>query len=344
VLYGALVGGPSAPDDAYSDNRGDFVMNEVATDYNAGLTSALARLHGQYGGAPLPGFPVAETPDIAEFSVETTIMQNEPRATGVKVIVYNRSAFPARALTDASFRYYFRRDGDAALTVSSPYSQGCPAPTAARQASGDLWYVEVTCAGFTIAPAGQSAHRMEVQLKIGVVEGGTWDPADDPSYRAAAGPNDGVTLYAGGTRIWGSEPGPDQPDTSPSTSPSASPSVSPSASPSGQPVPPAPCRVAYSVNDWSPGFTATVTVTNLRPVTMDGWTLVFSFPAGQRVTQAWAATLTQSGAQVTATHTGWNSLLPPGGTVSFGFNGTHTGDNPGPTTFTLDGNACITTR
>jgi hypothetical protein len=55
VLYGALVGGPSSPDDAYKDERNDYVMNEVATDYNAGFTSAVARLYSEYGGAPLLG-------------------------------------------------------------------------------------------------------------------------------------------------------------------------------------------------------------------------------------------------------------------------------------------------
>ena len=45
-------------------SRNDFVMNEVATDYNAGFTSALARLYGEYGGTPLANFPQPETPDI----------------------------------------------------------------------------------------------------------------------------------------------------------------------------------------------------------------------------------------------------------------------------------------
>src|SRR6185312_10497050 len=147
-------------------------------------------------------------PDIPEMSIESTIMQNEQRSTGVKVVVYNKSAFPAKALTSAKFRYYFRRDGDAALQVSSPYTQGCPGPTSAKQYSGDIWYVEVDCTGYTIAPAGQSAHRMEVQLKIGVAEGGTWDPTNDPSYQATAGPNRKVPLYAGGVLVWGEEPGP----------------------------------------------------------------------------------------------------------------------------------------
>jgi hypothetical protein len=51
ILYGALVGGPSGarknaanPDDTYWDKRNDYVTNEVANDYNAGFTSALAGL------------------------------------------------------------------------------------------------------------------------------------------------------------------------------------------------------------------------------------------------------------------------------------------------------------
>ncbi|GFH05895.1 endoglucanase [Haematococcus lacustris] len=40
---GALVGGPSN-DDSYSDVRTDYIHNEVAIDYNAGFTGALAGL------------------------------------------------------------------------------------------------------------------------------------------------------------------------------------------------------------------------------------------------------------------------------------------------------------
>ncbi|MDD5201458.1 MAG: glycoside hydrolase family 9 protein, partial [Terrimicrobiaceae bacterium] len=58
VLYGALVGGPNAPDDAaYVDDRGNYITNEVALDYNAGFTGALAALVQQYGGRPLDHFP-----------------------------------------------------------------------------------------------------------------------------------------------------------------------------------------------------------------------------------------------------------------------------------------------
>ena len=43
TLYGALAGGPG-PDDSYRDDRGNYEMNEVALDYNAGFTMDLAAL------------------------------------------------------------------------------------------------------------------------------------------------------------------------------------------------------------------------------------------------------------------------------------------------------------
>jgi len=43
TLFGALVGGPDQNDN-YNDDRGDYVSNEVACDYNGGFTSALAYL------------------------------------------------------------------------------------------------------------------------------------------------------------------------------------------------------------------------------------------------------------------------------------------------------------
>ena len=41
ILYGALIAGP-ALNGTYTDDRTDYVSNEVATDYNAGFQGALA--------------------------------------------------------------------------------------------------------------------------------------------------------------------------------------------------------------------------------------------------------------------------------------------------------------
>ena len=48
ILYGAMVGGPDASD-GYTDDIGDYVSNEVATDYNAGFTGALAKMNLLFG-------------------------------------------------------------------------------------------------------------------------------------------------------------------------------------------------------------------------------------------------------------------------------------------------------
>lgn len=58
VIYGALVGGPFAPNDrSYVDDRTNYIANEVALDYNAGFTGALAALAGEHEGKPLDAFP-----------------------------------------------------------------------------------------------------------------------------------------------------------------------------------------------------------------------------------------------------------------------------------------------
>ncbi len=63
ILYGALVGGPGAPnDDSYVDDRSNYITNEVALDYNAGFTGALAALVEEHGGRPLDAFPPPASP------------------------------------------------------------------------------------------------------------------------------------------------------------------------------------------------------------------------------------------------------------------------------------------
>jgi lysophospholipase L1-like esterase len=100
------------------------------------------------------------------------------------------------------------------------------------------------------------------------------------------------------------------------------------------------CSVNYQItSQWSGGFGADVTVTNLGdPVT--GWTLTWPLAAGQGVTQAWNAGVTVSGSTATATNASYNGVIGTGGAAAFGFNGTWTGSNPKPSSFTLNGTAC----
>ena len=48
TLTGALVGGPTDAGGSYNDDIGDYVANEVAIDYNAGLVGAAAGLYAKY--------------------------------------------------------------------------------------------------------------------------------------------------------------------------------------------------------------------------------------------------------------------------------------------------------
>lgn len=75
-------------------------------------------------------------------------------------------------------------------------------------------------------------------------------------------------------------------------------------------------------------------------IRVSDWTLSWSFGAGQQVTQAWNATVTQSGSNVTAKNVSYSGSLGTGGSASLGFSGSLTGGNPVPTNFALNGTAC----
>ena len=92
------------------------------------------------------------------------------------------------------------------------------------------------------------------------------------------------------------------------------------------------CRVDYSVNQWNVGFTANVTVTNLGDPISGGWNVTWTFPGNQQVTQGWSATITQSGANVTATNPSWSTTIATNGTANFGFNASYSGTNTAPAT------------
>jgi glycosyl hydrolase family 62/cellulose binding protein with CBM2 domain len=100
------------------------------------------------------------------------------------------------------------------------------------------------------------------------------------------------------------------------------------------------CSVNYAVSSqWQGGFGASVAITNLGDA-LSSWTLTWSFPAGQTVTQAWNSTVTQSGSQVTAKNASYNGAVATNATVSFGFNGAWTSSNPVPTSFAVNGVTC----
>ncbi|MFV2022249.1 glycoside hydrolase family 6 protein [Micromonospora sp. LOL_023] len=99
------------------------------------------------------------------------------------------------------------------------------------------------------------------------------------------------------------------------------------------------CRVTYSVNQWSTGFTANLTVTNLGDP-LSSWNLEFDYSGNQRVQQAWNSEYTQSGNRVTLRNAPWNGSLGTNASVNPGFNASYSGTNTAPTVFRLNGVAC----
>ena len=108
---------------------------------------------------------------------------------------------------------------------------------------------------------------------------------------------------------------------------------------SGSP-PPAACHVTYTPNQWQGGFTANVTIANTGSSAINGWTLTFTFPGDQKITNAWNGVESQTGENVTITNESYNAAIAAGGSTSLGFQGTWTSSDASPTSFSVNGTTC----
>ncbi|MFC6023503.1 cellulose binding domain-containing protein [Plantactinospora solaniradicis] len=95
------------------------------------------------------------------------------------------------------------------------------------------------------------------------------------------------------------------------------------------------CTATYrQTNQWQGGFQAEVTVRNTSTTTLNGWTVRWTFPNGQTISQVWNGTLTASGSSITIRNVSWNGSLAPNASVTVGFTGTWNGTNAPPTNLT----------
>lgn len=104
------------------------------------------------------------------------------------------------------------------------------------------------------------------------------------------------------------------------------------------------CQVTYTAPTWvgGNGFGASIDIRNTGP-TINGWSLVFNFPNGQRIQNGWPVNFSQPAGSATVTASSnapWNATLNTNTTFNIAFNGTFTGANNPPTAFTLNGVAC----
>lgn len=349
ILYGALIGGPTAADDNYGqEDRNAFQKAEVALDYNAGMTSALARLVQEFGGSPLANFPPAETKDD-EIYMTASLNQASSDFVELKTIWYNHTAWPARFTKNVSFRYYFTLasgQSPSGVKLTKAYEQ-CADPAGPTQHSGNVYYVTIDCKGQDVGPVGQSESRRENQFRITFP--GTHDYKKDWSFTGVSTSQNSpvvvknIPMYDAGKLIWGSAPSAN-PDTSESPSDPTTPPEDPTTPPSDPTSPPAGetggCAVVFKANSWSTGFTNEVTITNGGPDDLSGWTLTFTLPSGQTISSSWNVTLTGTSGQITAKPAAHNSSLPAGSSVAFGYQGTLSGGYSSPTAVSLNGASC----
>ncbi len=212
TLFGALVGGPDASD-GYTDTVTDYNKNEVADDYNAGFTGALAKMYKKYGGETLVDFGAVEEVG-EEMYVEYRINASGDDFTEIKAMVYNQSAWPARVADDLELRYFVdlsELSDPSAVTVSLNYAEGAAFGGLYEwDKENGIYYVSIDFGGSKIYPGGQSAYKKEVQFRMAA---GGWSPDNDPSFAELVGTNgselvraNSLALYEGGKLVFGTEP------------------------------------------------------------------------------------------------------------------------------------------
>ena len=225
TLYGALVGGPNA-NGTYEDDRGNYINNEVATDYNAAYTALLCKMISEYGGKSDPAFPYPEERSD-EFFVEAKVANTASGST-VSMKMTNHTAWPARKVDNLSMRYYM----DLSEVINAGFSasdvtvrcdrdqagmyagEGVKAAQISelKQYQGNIYYIEVTFPdGRAILPISEGRHQCEVILALVYPNYGSgWDATNDYSAKDA-GTTDNVKtaripVYENGTLISGTEP------------------------------------------------------------------------------------------------------------------------------------------
>ena len=205
VLIGALVGGPDQSDN-YTDTVNDYCANEVACDYNAGFTGLLAALYSEYHGKTIKGLTADEVPG-EEYSCECSINASGDDFTEIKGLIYNKTAWPARAAEDLEFRYFvdlsevYEAGGSVdSIKITTNYiKSGEVAGLKPYNEADHIYYLSVVFNDGTLYPGGQDAYKSEIQVRM-QNPGGAWDASNDPS-----GISGGV-LLENGEIVYGTMP------------------------------------------------------------------------------------------------------------------------------------------
>ncbi len=238
ILWGALVGGPSATDQP-DDVTTDFVLNEVAVDYNAAMVGALAGLYQYYGQSQtMTSFtpPALSQGDCTEYSgacttpyyTTATLNQDSNQSTQVTLNVNNYADEPPHLQTGMSMRVYFdisalHAAGQNISDISTPvyydaasqidgHATSISAPTQWGAASSCVYYVTINWGSDGIGLPPSRAFEFAFVDAIGTDYKFHWSSASSAFMTGlaagtyASAPDPYIPVYLNGTLVYGQTP------------------------------------------------------------------------------------------------------------------------------------------
>jgi hypothetical protein len=228
VLWGALVGGPSSSDQP-DDVTTDFVLNEVAVDYNAGFVGALAGLWQYYGQAqPMTSFTPPREPAGTPYYTTATLNQDSSQSTQITLNVTNVAVSAPHLQSGMSVRVYFdisalHAAGQSISSVSTPVyydaaSQIDGRPTAISapvqwgSASSCVYYVTIDWGADGIGLPPSRAFEFAFVDALGPSYKFYWNSSLSPFMTGlaagtyASSPDPYLPLYMNGALVYGQTP------------------------------------------------------------------------------------------------------------------------------------------
>jgi len=238
ILWGALVGGPSSTDQP-DDVTTDFVLNEVAVDYNAALVGSLAGLWQYYGQSQtMTSFtPPAQTQgNCAEYQATcstpyyttATLNQDSNQSTQITLNISNFADEPPHLQTGMSVRVYFdisalHAAGQTISNISTPVyydaasqidgrATSISAPVQWGGTSSCVYYVTINWGADGIGLPPSRAFEFAFVDAIGSDFKFHWNSSGSPFMTGlpagtfASTPDPNLPVYLNGTLVFGQTP------------------------------------------------------------------------------------------------------------------------------------------
>lgn len=186
INFGALVGGPVRADDmSYTDLRRDYVSNEVALDYNAGLAGAFARSVELKGGVALTDRELDALPGISVHPSTGLKPPPSPQNQGVATVAIAGAPAVGKVLS-------------AGITSSDPDGLGSGGFAYQWQSSSDggqTWSVipGATAATLTVSHAQEGE---AIQVKVAYTDTNNFTEAISSASVSVPYVNDGQASFA----------------------------------------------------------------------------------------------------------------------------------------------------